>query len=377
MHRRLIPLAPAVLAALLVLPACGSDSSSGGGATTAAGTSAGSSDGSAAPAAPAAGLTLLTYDAFTEPDALAQFTEDTGIAVKVAKSGDAGTLVNKAILTAGRPEGDVLWGVDNTLLSRAVDEDVFAPYESQPARPARARRGRPRARPRGHPGRHRRRLPELRQGLVRGQGAAPAADVRGPGRPGLQGPAGRPEPGDVVTRPGVPLATVAHFGDRRLRASSGPGSGPTTCRSSRTGTPPTTPSSPAGGGQGDRPDRGQLRLQPAGDDLLRRRAQADRRRRRRRSTPRASARSSSPGSCGGPSTRPRPSAWSTSSSGADFQAELPLSIFVYPVREDVALPAAVHGLRTAGRRPADARPGGHRRPPRRSGSTTWTQTVLR
>ncbi len=37
MHRRLIPLAPAVLAALLVLPACGSDSSSGGGATTAAG----------------------------------------------------------------------------------------------------------------------------------------------------------------------------------------------------------------------------------------------------------------------------------------------------------------------------------------------------
>ena len=80
---------------------------------------------------------MLTYDAFTEPDALAQFTKDTGITVEVAKSGDAGTLVNKAILTAGRPEGDVLWGVDNTLLSRAVDGKVFTPYQSSRARPAR------------------------------------------------------------------------------------------------------------------------------------------------------------------------------------------------------------------------------------------------
>ena len=77
-----------------------------------------------------AALTLLTYDAFTTPDALASFTKQTGIEVKVAKSGDAGTLVNKAILTAGRPEGDVLWGVDNTLLSRALDADLFVPFEA-------------------------------------------------------------------------------------------------------------------------------------------------------------------------------------------------------------------------------------------------------
>jgi len=36
--------------------------------------------------------------------------------------------VNKAVLTAGNPEGDVLFGVDNTLLSRAVDAGTFAPY---------------------------------------------------------------------------------------------------------------------------------------------------------------------------------------------------------------------------------------------------------
>jgi thiamine transport system substrate-binding protein len=48
----------------------------------------------------------------------------------VATGGDAGELLSRAILTAGDPEADVLWGVDNTLLSRAIDEDVFEPYES-------------------------------------------------------------------------------------------------------------------------------------------------------------------------------------------------------------------------------------------------------
>jgi len=75
-------------------------------------------------------LTLLTYDSFVPPDALEVFTEETGIDVEIAASGDSGQLVNKAILTAGNPEGDVLWGLDNTLLSRAVSADVFAAYES-------------------------------------------------------------------------------------------------------------------------------------------------------------------------------------------------------------------------------------------------------
>ena len=34
----------------------------------------------------------------------------------------------EAALTAGNPEGDVLFGVDNTLLSRAVQNKVFVPY---------------------------------------------------------------------------------------------------------------------------------------------------------------------------------------------------------------------------------------------------------
>ncbi|MEN9504950.1 MAG: hypothetical protein RI958_876 [Actinomycetota bacterium] len=80
-------------------------------------------------------LRLVTYDSFPTEDTplnevLADFTAETGIEVEVVVAGDAGTMISKAVLTAGNPEGDVLWGVDNTLLSRAIDGDVFEPYRS-------------------------------------------------------------------------------------------------------------------------------------------------------------------------------------------------------------------------------------------------------
>lgn len=76
-------------------------------------------------------LVLLAYDSFTPPDdAFEAFTERTGIDVEIARGGDAGELIAKAALSAGNPEGDVLWGVDNTLLSRALDAEVFDPYVS-------------------------------------------------------------------------------------------------------------------------------------------------------------------------------------------------------------------------------------------------------
>ena len=59
-----------------------------------------------------------------------EFERDTGLKLKILKAGDAGEVVTKAALTAGNPQGDVLFGVDNTLLSRALDADVFEPYES-------------------------------------------------------------------------------------------------------------------------------------------------------------------------------------------------------------------------------------------------------
>ena len=53
-----------------------------------------------------------------------------GLELKILQSGDAGELVSKALLTAGNPQGDVLFGLDNTFLSRALEGDLFEPYES-------------------------------------------------------------------------------------------------------------------------------------------------------------------------------------------------------------------------------------------------------
>ncbi len=77
-------------------------------------------------------LTLLAHDSFAFPEGIFdEFTARTGISVDVVLAGDAGELVTKAVLTSGNPEGDVLWGVDNTLLSRALEADVFVPYASK------------------------------------------------------------------------------------------------------------------------------------------------------------------------------------------------------------------------------------------------------
>jgi thiamine transport system substrate-binding protein len=46
------------------------------------------------------------------------------------KSGDTGTALNKAILSRDNPLADVFYGVDNTFLSRALDEGIFVPYAS-------------------------------------------------------------------------------------------------------------------------------------------------------------------------------------------------------------------------------------------------------
>ena len=78
-------------------------------------------------------VTLVAYDSFpTEGtginDRLAEFTEQTGIDVEILIAGDTGTMLTKAELTAGNPEGDVMWGIDSTFLSRAIASDIFEPY---------------------------------------------------------------------------------------------------------------------------------------------------------------------------------------------------------------------------------------------------------
>jgi thiamine transport system substrate-binding protein len=83
--------------------------------------------GSSDPAPPEA-VVLVTHDSFAlSEDLVTAFEADTGLELTVLAGGDAGEVVNRAVLAAGNPEGDVLFGVDNTLLTRALDADLFAP----------------------------------------------------------------------------------------------------------------------------------------------------------------------------------------------------------------------------------------------------------
>ena len=76
-------------------------------------------------------LTLMTHDSFYLPDAVIEsFEAAHDVDLQLLPAGDAGSMVNQAILTAERPLADVLYGIDNTFLSRALAADIFEPYRS-------------------------------------------------------------------------------------------------------------------------------------------------------------------------------------------------------------------------------------------------------
>ncbi len=82
-------------------------------------------------AGPVAELVVVVHDSFDiGSDAVAAFEEQHGAKVTFLMSGDAGEVLNKAILSANNPLGDVLYGVDNTFLSRALEYDLFEAYAS-------------------------------------------------------------------------------------------------------------------------------------------------------------------------------------------------------------------------------------------------------
>jgi len=76
-------------------------------------------------------VVLVTHDSFAvSKPVLRGFERESGFSLRILQTGDAGAALNRALLTAGDPEGDVFFGVDNNLLSRALGEDLFEPYES-------------------------------------------------------------------------------------------------------------------------------------------------------------------------------------------------------------------------------------------------------
>lgn len=76
-------------------------------------------------------VVLVTHESFALPDELkTRFEKESGLTLTIQAAGDTGTLTNKLVLTQGNPIGDVAFGVDNTFASRALEEQVFTPYDA-------------------------------------------------------------------------------------------------------------------------------------------------------------------------------------------------------------------------------------------------------
>jgi thiamine transport system substrate-binding protein len=81
---------------------------------------------------PANEVVLMTHDSFAvSPDVLDTFEAETGVAVRLLPAGDAGAMLSQAILTKDNPLADVIYGIDNTFLGRALEEKILRKYEPE------------------------------------------------------------------------------------------------------------------------------------------------------------------------------------------------------------------------------------------------------
>jgi thiamine transport system substrate-binding protein len=76
-------------------------------------------------------LSVMTHDSFAiSEDVIDSFQNLHNVEIKFLASGDTGSAVNKAALSKSAPLADIFYGVDNTFLSRALEEDIFDQYNS-------------------------------------------------------------------------------------------------------------------------------------------------------------------------------------------------------------------------------------------------------
>ncbi|WP_245593197.1 thiamine ABC transporter substrate-binding protein [Deinococcus frigens] len=76
-------------------------------------------------------LTVITHDSFdVDKKLVASFETANNARVRFVKGGDAGELLNRLVLTRRAPLADVVYGLDNSLLSRARQFDLLQAYRS-------------------------------------------------------------------------------------------------------------------------------------------------------------------------------------------------------------------------------------------------------
>ena len=78
-------------------------------------------------------LTVMTHDSFSVSEELVKkFETENNASLIFIQAGDTGSALNRLILTSvgsPTPEADIFYGLDNTFLSRALDQDLFEAYQ--------------------------------------------------------------------------------------------------------------------------------------------------------------------------------------------------------------------------------------------------------
>ena len=76
-------------------------------------------------------LIVLSHDSFDiSEEVITEFEEANDATIVILEAGDAGEVVTRAILEKGNPSGDLIYGIDNTYLSRALDTGILVKYKS-------------------------------------------------------------------------------------------------------------------------------------------------------------------------------------------------------------------------------------------------------
>lgn len=87
-------------------------------------------------------LRVMVHSSFALPKPLlAQFEAQNNLKLAIIKGGDAGEMLNKLILTRARPVADAVFGIDNTLVGKALAAGVLEPALPQTASEADAHLG--------------------------------------------------------------------------------------------------------------------------------------------------------------------------------------------------------------------------------------------
>ncbi len=81
-------------------------------------------------------LVIYAYDSFVSewgpgPVVIPLFEEKYGVKVDLISAGDSGQVLQKAILEKENPKADILIGIDNNLLAKALEESLFSPYKPE------------------------------------------------------------------------------------------------------------------------------------------------------------------------------------------------------------------------------------------------------